>query len=87
MTLPTVQDTVEQLATLAMEAELAEPIDWNELGADPKEAFMLMAANVIEQMESVPEDQRPVIAMATMTKLLVENFAANAKLKRLLNGQ
>jgi|TARA_B110000977_G_scaffold27854_1_gene35473 hypothetical protein len=83
MTEPTVQDTIEQLANLAMEAELAEPIDWDAIGADPKEAFMLMAANVIEQMEAVPEDQRAVIAMATMTKLLVENFASNAKLKKM----
>jgi len=87
MTELTMQDTVEQLANLAMEAELAEPIDWQEIGADPKEAFMLMAANVIEQMESVPEDQRAVIAMATMTKLLVENFAANTKIKQLTNNE
>ena len=46
MTELTMQDTVEQLANLAMEAELAEPIDWQEIGADPKEALQIAVKNV-----------------------------------------
>jgi hypothetical protein len=76
------KDTVEKLAALAMEAELQAPIDWEELQINEKELFMLMASNVVEQMESVEEEQRAPVALATITKLLVENYVSNLKLKR-----
>jgi hypothetical protein len=76
------KDTVEKLAALAMEAELQSPIDWEELQINEKELFMLMASNVVEQMESVEEEQRAPVALATITKLLVENYVSNLKLKR-----
>ena len=41
----------------------------------------MMASQVFEQMEGCPEDQRAVVAMATMTKLLVENFVLNLRLE------
>jgi len=68
------EETVKQLAELAMQSEMAVSIDWNVLNLTQQEAFVMMASNVVEQMESLPEDQRAVVAMATMTKLLVENF-------------
>jgi len=68
------EETVKQLAELAMQSQMAVSIDWNMLNLTQQEAFVMMASNVIEQMESLPEDQRAVVAMATMTKLLVENF-------------
>ena len=68
------EETVKQLAELAMQSEMAVSIDWNKLNLTQQDAFVMMASNVVEQMESLPEDQRAVVAMATMTKLLVENF-------------
>ena len=68
------EETVKQLAELAMQSEMAVSIEWNVLNLTQQEAFVMMASNVVEQMESLPEDQRAVVAMATMTKLLVENF-------------
>jgi len=78
------KDTITKLADLAMQAELIEPIDWETLGINQQELFMLMASNVIEQMESVEEDQRAPVALATITKLLVENYISNLKLKKVL---
>ena len=46
-----------------------------------EQAYLMMASQVLEQMESCPEDQRAVVAMATMTKLLVENFVLNLRLE------
>ena len=80
------EDMINQLAKLAMEAEFSQPIDWTELNIKPIDAFTVMASNVIAQMESVPDENRAVVAMATMTKLLVENFALNSKLGRLENN-
>ena len=45
------------------------------------QAFLMMASQVLEQMEGCPEDQRAVVAMATMTKLLVENFVLNLRVE------
>jgi hypothetical protein len=73
--------TVKQLAELAMEAELRDPIDWGMLNVSEREAYEMMAGQVLEQMFNVPENDRAVVAMATMTKLLVENFVLNLQLK------
>lgn len=73
--------TVRQLAQLAMESDAVDPIDWGMLNIKEQDAFLMMASNVLQQIESVPEDQRAVVAMATMTKLLVENFVLNLRLK------
>lgn len=80
------KETVTKLADLAMQAELLEPIDWEELGIVEKDLFMLMATNVVQQMESVQEDQQAAVALATITKLLVENYVSNLKLKKVLEN-
>lgn len=72
--------TTSMLVDLAMQAELTDPIDWAQLSMEERQAYTLMATSVIEQMNSLPDDQRVMIAMATMTKLLVENFVLNVKL-------
>lgn len=80
-----VNSTVRQLAELAMEAELTDPIDWGLLNISEQEAFEMMASQVLEQLMNVPENERAVVAMATMTKLLVENFVLNLQLKGAAN--
>jgi ligand-binding sensor protein len=78
---------VEQLAKLAMEGQLAFEIDWNQLNIQKEDAYRLMATNVIDQLEAVPQDNFAAVAMATITKLLVENFVLNIKLKGTGNAQ
>lgn len=73
--------SIEQLAELAMEGESSDPIDWGMLAISEKDAYLMMAANVIEQLNNTSETERPIIAMATITKLLVENFVLNLRLK------
>lgn len=76
-------NTIQQIAALAKQAEMIEPIDWSQLNITENEAYLMMASNVIEQLNSVPEDQRGIVSMITMTKMLVENFVLNLKLKSL----
>jgi hypothetical protein len=78
-------NTIHQIAALAKHAEMIEPIDWSQLNITEDEAYLMMASNVVEQLESVPEDQRGIVSMSTMTKILVENFVLNIKLKGLRN--
>lgn len=72
--------TVEQLADLAMNAEVSDPIDWGTLSIREEDAYKMMAASVLEMMRQHPEDKRLTIALASITKLTVENFVLNLKL-------
>jgi hypothetical protein len=73
--------TVDQLAELAREVELKDPIDWGMLSITEEDAYKLMASNVVEQFASLNDEDRLVIAMSTITKLLVENFVLNLKIE------
>jgi hypothetical protein len=74
-------EDVAFLVDLAMECELEDPIDWGLLRITEKQAYQMMASQLLEQFDGVnKEDMLPVI-LATSTKLLVENFVLNLKLK------
>jgi hypothetical protein len=73
--------TVKQLAGLAKEADQQDPINWSQLKVTEDQAYEMMASNVLEQFSEIPEDQRLTVAMATVTKLLVENFVLNVKIR------
>ena len=72
--------TTAMLVDLAMQAEITDPIDWGQLSIEERQAYTLMATSVIEQIYGIPEEHQLMVAMATMTKLLVENFVLNVKL-------
>ena len=79
--------TVAQLAELAKEAQLNDPIDWGELPLEEQATFELMASSVVEQFNELPNDQQLWIAMGTIVKLLVENFVLKLnKNKQLTNN-
>lgn len=73
--------TVSQLAELAKESGKIDSIEWGNLNVTEEYAYELMASNVIEQFSSIPEGQRLTVLMATVTKLLVENFVLNIRLR------
>lgn len=63
----------QQLATLAKEnmiPEIKNSVDQAQL----QNALDQMADNVINQIINLNDNERLVVAMATITKLLVENF-------------
>jgi hypothetical protein len=72
--------TPDELADMAMQAEITDPIDWGMLSIEERQAYTMMAASVIEQVNGINDDHKLVVAMATMTKLLVENFVLNLKI-------
>ena len=75
------QEDVDFLVDIAMECELSDPIDWGMLHITEKEAYQMMASNVLEQFQNVEDKQQLIVILATMTKLLVENFVLNLRLK------
>lgn len=73
------QITTSQLAKLAKEAEITDPIEWGELTIQEDVAYEMMAASVIEMMTKLNDNEKEVVAMASLVKLLVENFVLNLK--------
>jgi len=65
---------IEDLVSIAMEAEIADPIDWGELNISEEEAYRMFAATVLEM------GNEPMADKAIIVKLLVENFVLNLKL-------
>jgi|TARA_R110000796_G_scaffold36173_1_gene92477 hypothetical protein len=75
------QEQVDWLVDLARECDTADPMDWGTLKVTEDQAYQMMASNLLDQMATLDEDQRLHISLATTTKLLVENFVLNLKLK------
>jgi hypothetical protein len=67
-------ELLEDLISIAMEAEITDPIDWGELNISEDEAYRMFAATVLEM------GNEPMADKAIIVKLLVENFVLNLKL-------
>lgn len=69
--------TVETLVQLAKEVENEDPIDWGMLSIDEDTAYRIIASQVLEIYNT--NDQ--LTMLASITKLIVENFVLNLKLQ------
>ena len=65
---------VKFLVELAMDSEIADPIDWKELNITEEQAYVMMATHVLEM------ERNHLTDAAIIVKLLVENFVLNLKL-------
>jgi hypothetical protein len=73
---------VEDLVSLAMETESEDPIDWGDLNIDEESAYRLITLNVLEMYERWEKTEKSeLIMLATIVKLIVENFTLNLKLQ------
>jgi hypothetical protein len=73
-------EAVGRLVELAREVEIKDPIDWGMLSIREEDAYELMANSVLDQFYTLPDDHKETVMLATLTKLLVENFVLNLKL-------
>jgi hypothetical protein len=69
--------SVETLVELAKEVENEDPIDWGMLSIDEDTAYKIIASQVLEIYNT--NDQ--LTMLASITKLIVENFVLNLKLQ------
>ena len=67
-------EAIRNLVILAKEGEAMDPIDWGELSVTEDQAYIMMAAHVLEMERNHLTDG------AIIVKLLVENFVLNLKL-------
>jgi hypothetical protein len=75
---------VKDIIDLVEEIDSEDPIDWGMLNIDETQATELVANNLVEQYNTtwahLPDDERNIIMLSTITKLVVENFTLNLKL-------
>lgn len=78
--------TVTDIVNLVSEIESEDPIDWAMLAVDEETAVNLLANSILDQYNTVwaamPEQDRTLIMLATITKLVAENFTLNLKLRQ-----
>jgi hypothetical protein len=73
--------SVDTLVELAKEVENEDPIDWGMLSIDEDTAYRIIASQVLEIYNT--NDQ--LTMLASITKLIVENFVLNLKLQGMNN--
>lgn len=73
---------LDLIVELAKEVENEDPIDWGMLPINEDDAYKLIASNTLETL--LPKYDQPEfreIMLATVVKLVVENFTLNLKIK------
>jgi hypothetical protein len=68
----------KDLAELAQDYDIGDPIDWGMLNVQEDEAYLMIAEQVVEIMRRSKNPE--LVATIAMTKLLVENFVLNLRL-------
>ena len=74
----TTDELVNLVAELAQEVDKEDSTDFGMLQLDEESVWHLMSVNVVEKYLEMSGDQ--VVMLATITKLLVDNFILNYKL-------
>lgn len=73
---------VDQIVELAKEVETEDPIDWGLLSVSEDDAYRLIAMSACEMFENADK----LTLIATITKLIVENFKLNLQ-REIINNQ
>ena len=72
---------LNELIDIAFAVEEGDPIDWSVFKEGKEQTMRMIGASILEQFDKdVYTDQDRIIVMATITKLVVENFILHSKL-------
>ena len=74
-----------RISNLAQEIETEDPIDWGMLSISEENAYNLISANVVNHFDKYNHTEREIM-VATIVKMVVENFVLNLKLQKVQNG-
>lgn len=75
------QEYVRLIVEIAKEVAKEDPIDFAYLNIDESQIFDLMASHIVEKYSQYKHtEEGQTIFLATITKLVVENFVLNHKL-------
>jgi hypothetical protein len=77
---------VEEVLSLLEEVEAEDPIDWAMLNIDETAATELIVNSLVDQYNTEWSKLKPevqhIAMLATIAKLVVENFSLNLKLRQ-----
>ena len=76
----TLSEYVKVVAELSKEVNREDPTDFSGTNIDSKRVWDLMASEVVERYRPLDPEMNSPIWLATITKLVVENFVLNSKL-------
>ena len=72
---------LNELIDIAFAVEEGDPIDWSVFKDGREQTMKMIGASILEQFDKdTYTDQDRLIVMATITKLVVENFILHSKL-------
>jgi len=72
---------LDEIINIAFAVEEGDPIDWSVFKDGREETMRMIGASILEQFDKdTYTDQDRLIVMATITKLVVENFILHSKL-------
>lgn len=78
--------TVEEILDLLTEVEAEDPIDWAMLNIDENQATELIVNSLVDQYNrewsKLTPDVQSRAMLATIAKLVVENFSLNLRLRQ-----
>lgn len=78
--------TVTDILDLVKEIDSEDPIDWGMLSVNEDIATEIIATGLLEQYNTtwadMDPDERTVTMLATITKLVIENFTLNLKIRQ-----
>ena len=76
--------TQEQIIELAKEVELSDMIDWEGLPLEKDRIYQLVGSQAYELYDHYTQSEDgEAVLLATVTKLLVENFVLNLKVNNI----
>lgn len=73
--------TLDELCDIAFAVEEGDPIDWGVFKQGQEQTMKMIGSSILEQFDKesyTPEDR--LILLATITKLVTENFILHSKL-------
>ena len=72
----------EQIIELAKEVELSDEIEWDNLPLDKDRIYQIIGSQTYELYEEYAKSENgEAILLATITKLLIENFVLNLRIE------
>ena len=73
--------TLEEIIELAKNVELEDSIDWSEINVDRDGIYQMIGSQAYEiYVTQAAEEDREAILLATVVKLVVENFVLNLQI-------
>jgi hypothetical protein len=78
--------TIEEIEEIVKEIESEDPIDWGMLAIDEYNAMSMIINQMVEQYNTrwtlLSHEDQVKILLASLSKLIIENFVLNVKLRK-----